>query len=389
MIYPSGSRRLRLVQEAIIPLIDELVQKCPDTISLGQGVVHYPPPDVVHKQLQKFWSNTAHHRYGPILGEPTLHAQIREKLEKENQIDLSDRSIVVTAGSNMGFLNVVLAITDPGDEVILLLPYFFNQEMAVRIAGCKPVLVDTDTNYQPVRSLLEQAITPKTRAIVTVSPNNPTGVVYGEAVLREINALCHDRKIYHVTDEAYEYFVYEDARHFSPGSIPNSRPHTISLYSLSKSYGFAGWRIGYLVAPSELQGSLEKIQDTNAICPSIPGQYAAVGALEAGREYCRPFIERMNFTRRAVLQALSEVSDRIERVEPNGAFYVFIKIRNPTVEDMDLARSLIEKYRVAAIPGRAFGIQNPCCLRVSYGALRPEMVAEGLGRLVEGISHLA
>jgi aspartate/methionine/tyrosine aminotransferase len=288
----------------------------------------------------------------------------------------------------MGFLNLVLAITDPGDEVILLLPYFFNQEMAIRIAGCEPVLVDTDSDYQPVPSRLEQAITPRTRAIVTVSPNNPTGAVYAESVLREINALCLDRGIYHLTDEAYEYFVYDSARHFSPGSIPNSRAHTISLYSLSKSYGFAGWRIGYLVAPSELQGSLEKIQDTNVICPSIPSQFAALGALEAGREYCKPFIERMNQTRRIVLDALSGISDQIEPVETVGAFYVFLRFKNRNINDMELVRSLIEKHRVALIPGRAFGVQGACCLRLSYGALHPEIVTEGLGRLVEGISRL-
>ena len=384
----SGSMRLRSVQAAIIPLVDQLIRQCPDTISFGQGVVHYGPPDQAQKRLQDFWSDAAHHKYGPILGEPPLQACIRQKLEKENQIDLSSRSIVVTAGSNMGFLNLVLAITDPGDEVILLLPYFFNQEMAIRIAGCEPVLVDTDSDYQPVPSRMEQAITPRTRAIVTVSPNNPTGAVYAELVLREINALCLDRGIYHLTDEAYEYFVYDSARHFSPGSIPNSRSHTISLYSLSKSYGFAGWRIGYLVAPSELQGSLEKIQDTNVICPSIPSQFAALGALEAGREYCRPFIERMNHTRRIVLDALSGVSDRIERVETVGAFYVFLRFKNRNINDMELVRSLIEKHRVALIPGRAFGVQGACCLRLSYGALHPEIVTEGLGRLVEGISRL-
>ena len=202
-----------------------------------------------------------------------------------------------------------------------------------------------------------------------MSPNNPTGAVYAESVLREINALCLDRGIYHLTDEAYEYFVYDSVQHFSPASITNSQSHTISLYSLSKSYGFAGWRIGYLVAPSELQGSLEKIQDTNVICPSNPSQFAALGALEAGKEYCRPFIEQLNQTRRIVLNALSGVSDRIEPVETTGAFYVFLRFKDRNIDDMELVRSLIQEYRVALIPGRAFGVQGACCLRLSYGAL--------------------
>ena len=246
--------------------------------------------------------------------------------------------------------------------------------MAIRIAGCVPVLVDTDSNYQPVLSRLERAITSRTRAIVTVSPNNPTGAVYAESVLREISALCLDRGIYHVTDEAYEYFVDDGVKHFSPASITNSQSHTISLYSLSKAYGFAGWRIGYLVAPSELLGSLEKIQDTNVICPSNPSQFAAVGALEAGKEYCRPFIEQMNETRRIVLDALSGVGDRIELVETTGAFYVFLRFRDRNIDDMELVRSLIQEHRVALIPGRAFGVQGACCLRLSYGALSLSLI---------------
>ena len=221
-----------------------------------------------------------------------------------------------------------------------------------------------------------------------MSPNNPTGAVYAESVLREINALCLDRGIYHLTDEAYEYFVDDSVQHFSPASITDSQSHTISLYSLSKAYGFAGWRIGYLVAPSELQGSLEKIQDTNVICPSNPSQFAALGALEVGKEYCRPFIEQLNQTRRIVTNALSGVSDRIEPVETTGAFYVFLKFKDRNLDDMKLVCSLIQEHRVALIPGRAFGVQGACCLRLSYGALPPEMVTDGLGRLVEGISRL-
>ncbi len=145
----------------------------------------------------------------------------------------------------MGFLNAILAITSPGDEIILQTPYYFNHEMAVAIAGCRAIPVPTDSNYQLRLDAIRQAITGRTRAIVTVSPNNPTGVVYSEADLRQINALCASSGIYHITDEAYEYFTYDGAEHFSPGSIPDSAESTLSLYTLSKAYGFASWRIGY------------------------------------------------------------------------------------------------------------------------------------------------
>ena len=138
----------------------------------------------------------------------------------------------------------MLAIADSGDEIILPTPYYFNHEMAVTMADCQPVLVPTDGDYRLRLDALETAITPRTRAILTVSPNNPTGVVYSEESLRAVNALCRERGIYHISDEAYEHFVYGGAHHFSPGSIPGSEGHTITLHTLSKTYGFASWRIG-------------------------------------------------------------------------------------------------------------------------------------------------
>src|SRR4030095_8180337 len=155
-----------------------------------------------------------------------------------------------------GFINAILPITDPGDEVILPLPYYFNHEMAIVMAGCKPVLVLTDDNYQLCPDDLCAAIKPRTRVIVTVSPNNPTGAVYSESALRVVNELCRLHGIYHISDEAYEYFIFASRKqtleprnpiHYSPASIDGSASHTISLFSLSKAYGFASWRIGYMV----------------------------------------------------------------------------------------------------------------------------------------------
>ena len=126
---------------------------------------------------------------------------------------------MVTAGGNQAFLNVVLGILDPGDEVILPVPYYFNHEMAITMANARPVLAPTDSDYQLDLGALRSAITPRTRAIVTVSPNNPSGAVYPEGALRAVNALCAEHGIYHISDEAYEYFTFDDARHFSPASI--------------------------------------------------------------------------------------------------------------------------------------------------------------------------
>ena len=169
---------------------------------------------------------------------------------------------MVTAGGNNAFIATVLALGDPGDEFILPVPYYFNHEMAITMANCRPVLVPTDANYQLDLAALRAAITPRTRAIITVSPNNPTGAVYPAAALRAVNQLCAERGIFHLSDEAYESFVYDGAEHFSAASLDGSAPHTISLYSLSKAYGFASWRIGWMVFPEKLEAAMRKIQDT-------------------------------------------------------------------------------------------------------------------------------
>ena len=308
------------VQSPIIPIVGEMVKRHPGTISLGQGVVHYGPPRAVATATADAILNDPRvHRYGLTFGLDALLDAIRAKLEKENGIRVGeDRRIAVTAGSNMAFVNAVLAIADPGDEIILSSPFYFNHEMAIDIAGCRAVIVPTDAEYQPQLSAIEAAITDRTRAVVTISPNNPTGAVYSKADLTTINDICRRRGIYHIADEPYEYFVYPPAAHFSPGSIPNSAPYTLSLYSLSKAYGMAGWRVGYMVIPADLEEAVKKIQDTNLICPSVASQLAATAALAAGRAWCLEQIAPFAAVRDLVFNELQKLGDRVRVPLPGG-----------------------------------------------------------------------
>jgi aspartate/methionine/tyrosine aminotransferase len=373
----------------MIPIVNEMVKAHPGTISLGQGIVHYaPPPCVIECAARALATDPRIHRYGLAQGIDALIDACRAKLETENGIRIGpDRRIIVTAGSNMAFLNAVLAIADVGDEVILLSPFYFNHEMAIEMAGCKAVAVGTDEQYQPRLEAIEAAITPRTRAIVTISPNNPTGAVYPAPTLAAINTLCAHRGLYHIADEAYEYFIHGDTPHFSPPSLPNSEAHTIGLYSLSKAYGMAGWRIGYMLIPARLEEAIKKAQDTNLICPPILNQLAAVSALEAGRGWCREKIAGISAVRELVLQQLSRLGDRIIVPTPGGAFYVLIRV-NSHRPDMELVMALIRDHGVAVMPGSTFGIQQGCYLRIAYGALDRDQVAQGMGRLVGGLEKL-
>lgn len=382
------SRRMEEVQTPIIPIIGDLVRSNPGTISLGQGMVAYGPPQQAIDAIQGVTDDPRTHQYGAVEGTSALRAALADKLRAENGIPIDPANrVVVTAGGNMAFFNAVLAVADVNDEVILQAPYYFNHEMAIGMSGCKAVLVPTDDQYQLRVAAIAAAITPRTKAVVTVSPNNPTGAVYPEKALREVNELCRARGIYHVHDEAYEYFTYGGVKPFSPGAIPGSAPHTISLYSYSKAYGFAGWRIGYMVIPAHLEEAVRKIQDTNLISPTMIAQTAALGALKAGAGYCRDKVRGMAEVREVARKAFAEIATFCAAPLTDGAFYFFLRIDSP-LAPLALVERLVKEHQVAAIPGTAFGIAKGCSLRVAFGALETKTAAEGIGRLVRGLKSI-
>ncbi len=382
------SQRLQAVQPPVIPIVAGLIRDHPGTISLGQGVVSYGPPPQARQAIEPFFAAPDNHQYKLVDGIPALREIITRKLAEENGIPVgADNALVVTAGGNMAFMNALLAIADPGDEVILQTPYYFNHEMAVTMLNCRPVLVPTDGDFQLVVDRIRKAITPRTRAVVTISPNNPTGAVYPEAALREVNALCREAGICHVHDEAYEYFTWDGAKHFSPGSIAGSASHTISLFSLSKAFGFASWRIGYQVIPARLLDAVKKIQDTNLICPPVISQCAAAGALTAGRDWCEPHLRKIQAVRAIVTQELATIRDLCAVPPATGAFYFFLRPATQ-LRPMPLVERLIRDHGVAAIPGDAFGHSSDCAIRISYGALTPENACEGMRRLTSGLRQI-
>ena len=309
-------------------------------------------------------------------------------MERENGIVVGEsRCVVVTPGSNKGFVNAVLAIGDPGDEIILLKPYYFNHEMAVAMAGCQPVIVPTDSEYQIDWNALEASVTSRTRAIVTVSPNNPTGAVYSARDLMRINEFCRRQGLYHISDEAYEQFLYDGLEHFSPGSLAGSEGHTISLFTLSKAFGMAGWRAGFMVVPRSLEISIKKIQDTTLVCNPLLTQVAAAAALRVGASWVREKVSGFQRVRDTALERMAVLGDRCAIPRPGGAFYMLAKF-DTAMPDLELVERLIRDYGVAVMPGCTFGVDRGCSLRIAYGALDPDTAAEGIGRLVRGLDRL-
>lgn len=382
-----ASRHINDIQSPIIPIVADLIRQTPDTISLGQGVVYYKPPESALLRATQIDNSLDYHLYANVEGQTELRQCISKKLENENKIDLNKgQEIIVTAGANMGFMNAIMAITDPGDEVILLKPCYFNHEMAINMISCKVVLVETDLEYQPVIENIVAAITEKTKAIVTVSPNNPSGAVYSKSTLTAINKLCKEKNIYHISDEAYEYFTY-DEEHFSVASLPDSYGHTISLYSLSKAYGFASWRIGYMLIPEHLFFSVKKIQDTILICPPRICQEAAIAALNEGKDYTLSHLTQIRSVRKELYSALQSINKIGTTANSGGAFYYFVKL-NTNLTGMQLVEQLISEHKIAVIPGETFGMNDGCFIRVAYGALDKNTSKIGIQRLICGLKAI-
>ncbi len=385
----------------VIPELGALVRATPGTLSLAQGMVSWAPPQTVLAAVAA--ATTAQDAYGPVQGDPELLEALATNLRQQDQLDLDGADLWVTAGSNMAFNAIAQALcagppAEPS-EVILPLPYYFNHVMAVQLAGGRPVSVDAGLVPDPQR--LAAAITPRTRAIVTVSPNNPSGVVMPRPVLEAINRLCASHGLLHISDEAYGQFVYGREPHWSPASLPGAAAHTVTLQSLSKAYGMAGWRVGFMAAPAAFTAALAKVQDTLLICPPRLIQQAACAALQAGPAWCRPRIAALAERRTQLLAAVADARNQGLPVrllaEPDGAFYGLLALDPAATRESamggltgdTLMRRLVLEHRVAAVCGESFGYPpaEPV-LRLSYGLLGPAELEEALRRLLAGVTAL-
>jgi aspartate/methionine/tyrosine aminotransferase len=375
----AAALRLQQVQTPVIPVMGELIRSHPGTLSLGQGMVHWGPPPTVLAALQDAdLGDLSLQRYGHVQGDEQLLDALSRWLKEQHQLDLQESALLVTAGSNMAFNAVAQVLCDPGDELILPVPYYFNHEMAIRLAGGVPVPVDAGLIPDPER--LAAAITARSRAIVTISPNNPSGTVIPPAVLAAINELCAQRGLLHICDEAYGLFRHGTTPVWSPGSTSGSGRHTLTLGSLSKSHGMAGWRLGWAVVPQGLMPDLAKVQDTILICPPMLIQRMATAALEAGPGWCQSQIAGLSSRRQQVLSGLRQDDAPWQIQGPaDGAFYVLLRLESHLHPDRAMAR-LIREHGLALVSGSGFGLSG-CHLRLSYGMVSDADLGSALKRL--------
>jgi aspartate aminotransferase len=318
-------------------------------------------------------------KYTPSGGIPELREALSAKLLADNNLAYDAKQICVTAGAKMACFNAILAVVEEGDEVIIPTPYWVSYPEMVKIAGGKPVLVETkeSNGWKMTAEQFEAAMTPATKMVILNSPSNPTGAVYTEQELRDIGEVALSEDIVILSDEIYEKLIYGDNKHVSIASLSQELYDlTITVNGFSKAYSMTGWRLGYTAAPKALAEAIDKIQNHTVSNATTFAQYGALAALQGDQTFISDLRDEYDVKRQFVFARLRGINN-IRVVEPKGAFYFFVYTGQLGLKSMNLTDKLLSRYKVAAVPGIAFGYDEG--IRLSY-CTTLDVLNEGLTR---------
>lgn len=327
-------------------------------------------------------------KYGPAAGEPKLREAIAHKLRTQNGLDYQAKNVIVTNGGKHALYNLMMAIIDPGDEVIIPAPYWLSYPEMVKLANGSPVIVSTDasTGYKITPEQLRAAITPRTRLFILNSPSNPTGVVYTPQEVQALAEVVVEKDILVVSDEIYEKIIYDGSEHVSIGAFGKEiLQRTIVCSGFAKAYSMTGWRLGYLAAAAtELVEAVSTIQghSTSNVCTFA--QYGAIAALQSEQDCVEQMRQAFAQRRQVMLEKLNAIPG-LTCAKPDGAFYLFINISKTGLTSLEFCASLLENQQVAAVPGIAFGADNH--IRLSY-ATDMDSIQKGMDRLDKFVRSL-
>ena len=365
-----------------------------DVINMSVGEPDFNTPDHI-KEAAKKAVDENYSRYSPVPGYPDLRKAIVAKLKNENNLDYSVNEILVSNGAKQSVCNTVMALVNPGDEVIIPAPCWVSYPQMVKLAGGNPVIVEAgfDQNFKMTPEQLEAAITPKTRLIILCSPSNPTGSVYSKEELAGLaDVIKQHEDLFVLADEIYEHINYI-GRHESIAQFEGMKERAIIVNGVSKAYAMTGWRIGYIAAPEWIVKGCNKLQGQYTSGPCSVSQKAAEFAYVSSQE-CVEQMRQAFERRRNLIVELAKDIPGLEVNVPEGAFYLFPKcssffgksdgttvVKNST----DLALYLLEKGHVATVGGDAFG--DPECFRMSY-ATSDDNIREAMRRIKESLAEL-
>jgi aspartate aminotransferase len=373
----------------VAALAGELRSQGADVIDFGEGESDFETPDIIKEgAIQAIRDGQT--RYTATAGILPLREAICEKLARDQGLEFSPDEIVVSSGGKHAIFNALMALVDPGDEVIVPTPFWVSFSEQVRLCGATPVFLKTrfedGCKFSP--AALDAAITPRTRVLILNSPNNPSGAVYTADELAEIAKVAVSRNIVIISDEVYEKLIYDHHEHHSIAKVaPAVKSRTVIIGSVSKPYAMTGWRIGFL-ASRELAGAVCKVQGHNATCASSPAQWAALTAIRDAESAIVPMRQAFIARRQVMVDGLSAIPG-VECPNPGGAFYAFPRV-SQLVEatgfsnTIDFCAELLRETHVACVPGAGFGMDE--CMRLSF-PIPSARISEGLDRIAEFVNR--
>lgn len=358
-----------------------------DVCSFSAGEPDFDTPHHI-KDAARIALEQGKTRYGPAAGEPALREAIARKLKRDNGLTYGPENVLVTNGGKQSLYNLIQVLINPGDEVIIPVPYWVSYPDMVKLAGGVPVFLTTDAagGFKISPEQLRAAITPKTKLLVFNSPSNPTGMVYSPEEVTAIAQVVVDTGILVVADEIYEKILYSGSSHKSIGSVSEAAfRQTIISNGFAKAYSMTGWRVGYLAGDAALIKAAASLQghSTSNVCTFA--QYGAIAALDSSQDCVETMRQAFAQRREVVLEAMNAMPG-ITCPAPGGAFYVFASIKDLGLTSLEFCDRLLEEHHVAVIPGIAFGADDG--FRLSY-ATDLDTIRKGLDRLATFVKTLA
>lgn len=363
------SNRVKRIPKSAIHEMTRLSKQFDDVAFLSWAKPTAGTPEHINQATIEAIKNGLTGGYSTSDGLEELRVEIVKKVKRDNHIDATISQLLVTVGAIEGLAASVMAVIDPGDEVILPTPTYSTHIQQVVLASGKPVLVpliEEDVFSLDINGI-KKAINPKTKAILYCNPNNPTGSVFPEKQLRDLAKIALEHNLMVITDEAYEYFVFDDHHHFCVASIPEMKKNVISCFTFTKTYAMTGWRIGYLHADEEIISQVKKVHIPFSICAPVVSQYAALAALKGSQDCVLEFKKHYLKARNMMCQRLDNLNSIFEYQKPGGSYLMFPKILLDEGKDSSaFCKKLLKEAKVSTTPGIAFGPTGEGHLRLSF-----------------------
>jgi len=346
-------------------------------VNLSAGEPDFPTPEHIKNEAFKAMKENFTY-YTAASGIPELKNEVSKKLKEVNKAFYEPEQICISAGAKQGLYAVMQVILNPGDEVILPTPFWVSYLEQIKLCEAKPVLALTDEKNKVKADLIEEKVTSKTKCLILNSPSNPAGMICDPKELKAIADLALERNFYIISDEVYEFFIYDGKTHVSIASLNEEiREKTIVINSFSKTYSMTGWRIGYVAASKKIIEAVSSFQSHAIGNPNSIAQKAALKALTGPQDFIYRMVKAFDERRKLMVKRLNEIPG-LNCVMPEGAFYAFPEITQTKLNSIKFAEKLLEEAGVAVVPGAAFG--NDFHIRLSYAASMDE-INEGMDRL--------